>query len=508
MKRATPIFLLLAFSTPALAQTVDGPGAKQLSDNLAHYFGKRPFDIGLVKISVHGDSYELAFDFKPIANLLAKQQPFKFDLTPYSMFAKPREDGRWDLSADTSFKGSFDFTGSEGPQRIDFTVSNNKFSGVYDPAIAAFVNATGSMDAMTMKTREAKQQVDASAGAGIAMVTATKSANGGIDFTLAEKVLSIAEAIKVDDAETGSSLSTSFAAPEFSVDATGKGLKTKSLLDLLAFGVANESEVEFKANQAELKTLLLAALPVFDRIDGAYGFRDFTVDSPVGKFGATQLKVTCGMDGISPHGGIDYGIKATGLTLPHQMIPEWSVALLPTDIDLNFGGANIDLDSMARKAIEAFDLNRNPPLSDAFGETLKADFMASNPKVVLGRSTIKNKGIEIALEGEMTFAGLKPDATMTVDVAGYDKIVAALQTAAKTEQEAAQFFPFALAAKGFAKTLPDGRIEWVINAKPDGSVLVNGAMLKPADPIGGESDGQNDSGDLDDNGGAGADLNP
>jgi acylphosphatase len=170
--------------------------------------------------------------------------------------------------------------------------------------------------------------------------------------------------------------------------------------------------------------------------------------------------------------------------MPQNLVPAWSVALLPTDIDLNFGGANIDLDTMAKKAIEAFDLNKMPALSPEFGDELKAGFLANGPKVVIGHSTIKNGAAEIALEGDMTFPdGEKPDANVTIDVTGYDKIVAALQEAAKTDPQASQAFTGALAIKGFAKTLPDGRIEWVINAKHDGSVSVNGAMLKGPDPV-------------------------
>ncbi|WP_292156994.1 hypothetical protein [Mesorhizobium sp.] len=96
---------------------------------------------------------------------------------------------------------------------------------------------------------------------------------------------------------------------------------------------------------------------------------------------------------------------------------------------------------------------------------------------------MKNSDIEVAMEGEMTFPGMKPEANVTIDIAGYDKIVESLQTAAKSEPEAAQYFPVVLAVKGFGKTLPDGRLEWVINTKADGSVTVNGAMLKPADPV-------------------------
>jgi hypothetical protein len=143
----------------------------------------------------------------------------------------------------------------------------------------------------------------------------------------------------------------------------------------------------------------------------------------------------------------------------------------------------MDLDSLARKAIEAFDLDQDPPLPAGFGDTLTADFMAKGPKVVIGHSTVKNADIEIAMEGDMTFPGMKPEANLTIDIAGFDKIVESLQTAAKSEPEAAQYFPVVLAAKGFGKTLPDGSLEWVINAKADGSVTVNGAMLKPADAV-------------------------
>lgn len=93
----------------------------------------------------------------------------------------------------------------------------------------------------------------------------------------------------------------------------------------------------------------------------------------------------------------------------------------------------------------------------------------------------------------MTFPGEKPEANVTVDVAGFDKIVEGLQEAAKSEPEVAQYVPVALMVKGFGKTLTDGRMEWVVNAKPDGSVIVNGVMLKPADPA--EDDSIDDGGD-------------
>lgn len=494
MNRMLPIaFTALLLSAPAFGQSVDSQGAKQLSENLSRYVGKQALDKGILKVSVEGGAYKIMFDFKALAGTLPDQKLLKFDFAPYALLVKPRSDGTWDVSMDLSHSASFEFNGPQGLQSTQFSIKDGKGSGVYDPNLAAFTSGTSSMAGMTMVSQDAKQHMEVSADGGTATMAATKAANGGIDFALSQKVSNFVETIKFDDPESGLKFPVTVKSPELSVDAKGKGVQTKPLLDLVAFAVANENEASLKANQAQLKSLLLAALPVWERIDGTYGFKDFAVESPVGTFGAAQLSTAFGMDGVAQSGTIGYGIKASGLTVPQQLLPSWSMALLPTDIDLNFGGANIDLDSMAKKAIEAFDLNKNPPLSAEFGEQLKTDFMAKTPKVVIGHSTIKNKDTEIALEGEMTFPGEKPEANVTVDVAGFDKIVEGLQEAAKSEPEVAQYVPVALMVKGFGKTLTDGRMEWVVNAKPDGSVIVNGVMLKPADPA--EDDSIDDGGD-------------
>ncbi|ANT52129.1 hypothetical protein [Mesorhizobium amorphae] len=508
MKRILPFVFVLALGAPAFAQTVDSQGAKQLSEDLSRYVGKQAIEKGVLKVSIEGDAYRITFDFKALVNALPEQKLVKLDFAPYAMMVKPRSDGSWDVSMEFSQTGSFEVNGPEGLQSTQFTIKDGKGNGVYNPDLAAFTSGASTMAGMTMTSKDAKQHMDVSAGASTANFAATKSANGGVDVTMTQKMSSFVEAIKFDDPESGMKFPVTVKSPELSVDANGKGVRTKPLLDLLAFAVANEDEAALKANQAQLKSLLLAALPLWERLDGTYGFKDFAVESPVGNFGAAQLSTAFGMDGIAQDGKINYAIKASGLTIPAQLLPSWSVALLPTDIDLNFGGANIDLDSMTKKAIETFDLNKNPPLPADFGDQISADFLAKTPKFVIGHSTVKNGNIEVALEGEMTFPGKKPDANVTIDVAGYDKIVASLQEAAKTEPEAAQYFPIALAIKGFGKTLPDGRIEWAINAKPDGSVTVNGAMLKQADPVTDDSTDQDASPGEGNSGGAGAKLKP
>jgi hypothetical protein len=233
-----------------------------------------------------------------------------------------------------------------------------------------------------------------------------------------------------------------------------------------------------------LKSLLKAALPVWHRIEGAYDLKDFSVTTPVGSFDASHLAVGFGMDGVSQDGSVDYAITASGLKVPTALIPSWIVPLLPTDVDLHFGGAGIALDRIAEKAIDGLDLDRDPPIAPEVQDAIQAEFMAHLPKVVMQKSTISNGDTTVSMQGEMTFPrgrADKPDATVTIDVKGYDKITDALQEAAKTEPQASQVFTGALMAKGFGKAMPDGSLEWAVTVKADGSVSINGATLKGAD---------------------------
>lgn len=478
MNRVLPLAFLLALSAPAFGQAVDAQGAKQLSDELSRYVGKQALNEGILKISAEEGAYKITFDVKALVAKMPKQDLKRFDFPPVTLLVKPRGDGGWDVASDFSTTGSIEVNGPNGLNSGQIAVKDGKFTGVYDPELAAFTSGTSSIAGMTMTSRQASQLTDLGVGPSSSKFGASKSANGGVDLNVTQAMADFVETVKVDDRSIAA-----LRAPELAVNVTAKAIQSKPLVDLLAFAVAHEDEARLKADQAELKTLLLGALPLWERIDGTYTFKKLALETYAGNFGAAQLDTVVGMDGIAKDGKISYAFKASGLTVPQQMLPAWSVALLPTDFDLNFGGTNIDLDSMARKTIETLDFSKDPPLPADFGDEISADFLAKMPKFVLGHSTVKNGDIEVAMEGEMTFPGKKPDASVTVDVTGYDKIVATLQAAAKTDPEASQAFTGALAIKGFAKTLPDGRVEWVINAKHDGSVTVNGAMLKGPDPV-------------------------
>ena len=276
MRQLLPIVSCLFLSTPVFAQTVDADGAQRLTDDLARYVGQGAFTSNVVSVTVEGSAYRIAVDFKALVGLASAMDPgVKLDITPLAVLAKPLPDGNWEVASDSVPGGSFEFDGPQGHQSMNWSVADARFSGIYDPALATFRSMSGSLGGMTMASKDAIQDLDASIGPGTFALTGGPSGGGGVDFTLSEAFTNFAENVRVADPSSGANLPFSVKAATLSIDASGQGYRTRALLDLLAFGVANADKAKITANQAELKTRLLAALPVWNRIDGSYRFGDY-----------------------------------------------------------------------------------------------------------------------------------------------------------------------------------------------------------------------------------------
>jgi hypothetical protein len=483
VRQLLPIVSSLVFVAPAFGQTVDAEGAASLTDDLSRYIGQSAIANRVVTVTVEGNSYRIALDFKALSGLLSPPDAGStFDIPPFSVLARPLAGGNWDVTSSELPGGSLEFDGPDGHQSLQWSIAEGMFKGVYDPALAGFLTMSGSQSGMTLTSREVKQEAHASIGAGTFAYTGAASAGGGLDFNLSQSLADFVETVQIPDKASGQNFPVTIKAASLSVSASGQGYRTRALLDLLAFGVANSDEARLKANQAELKDRLLAVLPVWNRAEGAYRFNDFSAATPVGSFGAKTFGVEIGMDGAVPNGTLTYRLGLQGLTVPEQIVPAWSRPLLPTEMDLNFGGVGFNMDSIARKLIDGFDLNRQPPMPEEVTAEIGSEFMANPPKLVISRSTVKNRDTEITTEGEVTFVGGEPEANVTVEAVGYDKLVETVQAAAMDQPDIGQYLAVALAAKGFARTLPDGRIQWQVETKADGSVSVNGARLKGPDP--------------------------
>jgi hypothetical protein len=481
MRYLLPVVSGLVLVSPALGQAIDADGAARIAQDLSRYVGADAIANRIVTVVPEGEAYRITLDVNALAGLIPPEAKAKVEVSPLSVFAKPLADGKWDVRGDAFPAGSFEADGREGRHSMQWAVADGKFSGTYDPALAAFLALEGTQGGMTMSSKDPDQQMQASTGHGGFKVTGAAAPGGGVDVTFSQTVADFMETIQITDEAGGPSIPVTVTSDNLQMDGNAQGYRTRALLDLLAFGVAHPDKGNLVANQTELKNRLNTALPLWNRLDSTYRFDNFKVDTPLGAFHAKSMTGGVGMDGVVQNGTITYKLGMSDMTIPANVAPAWTGPLMPTDIDLNISSVGLNLESAARKLIDGLDLGRDPALPDTVMDAIAADFMTNPPKVVIARSMARNADTELAVEGEVTFPGAKPEANVTVEIAGFDKMIEKLHAASKSEPKIAQYVPMALVAKGFGKTLSDGRTQWVVQSKADGSVSVNGVRLKGPD---------------------------
>lgn len=478
MRYALPFLFILP--APAFAQAIDTGGAEALTADFARYVGTTAFDKGVVKITAQDDAYRVELDFDRLISLLPIQDALTLDIEPYVLSVKPRPDATWDVAGDLLPSGVIEIETVNGTQTSEWQATDAGFSGVYDPALAGFATATGKSGLISMTTTDPASTSDFNAASGSFQTESTKNAVRGVDFTALQTLSGVMQTMRFAVADSGSDLSIVLRSSELAYRSSATGFQSQALLDLLAFAVDHADKAKMQAAQPQLKTKLRAALPLWEHLSGGTEWRELSVGSPVGIFSAASARIAIAMDGVRKDGTISYSLRVDDLTVPAGLLPQWTAPLLPEDLDLNLRGIGFDLEGLATTAIDAFDLNRDPAISKETDKMMIEHLVANPPKFVLNRSTISNNSTELSASGEMTFVNGERTLTATVEMAGFDTAMQAIQAASATTPEAQRAYLIAAAAKGFAKTLSDGRLQWVMNMAPDGAVTINGATFKPA----------------------------
>ncbi|MBB3235027.1 hypothetical protein [Phyllobacterium endophyticum] len=486
------ISCLLMTTTPVFAQAVDANGANALAATLSEYVGKKAIEKNIFAVVPDGDSYRITFSTAKLFESLPKQDYFKGDFGQYSLLARPLADGSWTISATAVPGGSVEVTAPTGPEAIEWSVDNGKMNGTFDPKIGTFSEASFSYGSMKMQSTGPTQDVEVSAGSAKGAMQGAAAASGGVDFSSNQSAVDFLETMTLksppaaDDAAAApqSPMKIVLSSRQIDVNAEGKGFRNLEFLDLWKFLIAHAQETTLNdQQQADLKTKLLAALPFWDKLSGAYQFSDLKVETPLGPFTAGNVSQEMDLDGVSKSGGYHYTLRTRGLKYPELPIPEWSVQFLPADMEIGFGMEGIDLDTLVRAAVADMDLKREKPFSDEFEAKTAAAFLASPPKVVIDKSFVKMADSEISVEGEVSFAAMKPASQTTWEMSNFDALVNRLTKASEQEPEIKNYIVFAKLAKDFGTQLPNGHIQWIVDQKADGSVSVNGNPVKGPDPM-------------------------
>lgn len=474
----------LALAGPASAQTAPSDaGAKALGEDLAAYFGTSALEKKVVTVVPEDKGYRITFAPNlAIAPLL--QAGSKVEVAPYSLLAIERSDGDWDVSSKDPLAVSFDVVVEGKRQTGDYRLEAGGFSGVYSPKLGAFLSGTADFPGGTMKASDPSSDVSATFGAIRSEMTAKETGPGTIDGNVGQTMAKLNETVAIKgDPEAGMPASTiDVAMADLTSTSKMTGLKSRAMLDLWAFLVAHADQAAIAKDQETLRGLLGGALPLWKNIQGDSEFKDFKVASAFGSFSAKTLKSNLSMDGISTSSSLSYGFELTGLSAESPMMPGWAPSLMPQEVSLNIKLEGADLETPAKRLIAEYDLSKDPVLSEETSAALLAGFTRQPPRLLIEKSRLASRDLDLTVEGQFLFNAEQPESDVTIEAKGLDKVISTLQTEAAKDPSVNEVVGMLALAQGFAKPLPEGRSQWVVSTKADGSVILNGNQIVAPTP--------------------------
>ncbi len=405
----------------------------------------------------------------------------KVNVDPVVLTVRPKGNGQWDVSQ----KGPFNFGwDAEGLSTVTAKVAEQDWSGVFDEASASFLTSTYSLknftidQVMTDPTTKAKTTASSVYESWTGNTTTTPRPDGAVDGT---STINISGVVSTSNAEIPGGQPLAYTIKAGASDATGtfKGLRSKAILDLLAFFVEHPSKDLIIKDQQLLKDKVLAALPLWESIETNSAMKDMAVTTAFGNFAIPTASVGVGMSGVNKEGRLREAFGVTGFALPPGIAPPWTEGLIPSTIKVDFTLDGVDLESPVKLFLTQADLSKDPVIPPGSEPAYMAAFAPTNSmKVTLADGELSSGTYSLTYEGafNVNFMG-PPTGTATIKMKGLDDVIAKVQAAAATDPTAQQAMGGLVAFKGFGKADADGTTVWAIDMTQPGKLLVNGIDL-------------------------------
>ncbi len=463
--------IFFASHTSIVAATATPEEAQRLTGVFQTYLGREP---GVVTVTPAGEVYVVKVDFAPLFARIS-QPGFKFEMSPMEMTLADQGSGKWLVTQDQAFSGAANVP---GVLDLTFRIEKVAGSGIFDENLTAFSSSSSNI------TRLGFDETFITPGAGSSRVayaiesmnyetTATAAAGGGVDATAKGDVAGLTQIMEFP-VPGSDPVDVDVSVLKGTQISTVKGLRTKAILELIAFFVANPSPEAIRAGQPQLKNLLRAGLPFFENISTTGTLENLSVAIPSGVIGIAGAGFGVSLNGAVADGLFQEEVSVSGITLPPGLVPPWASALVPSSTKLDFKIADFNLRAPAEILIDNLDLANSPAPNPAFEQRLLAAFLPKGTVTMsMGPSEIIAKAFDISFDGSMTAGPVAaPVGQATIRARGIDRLMEILR-AAPAEMGLQQAITGLVAAKGLSKQEPDGRALWKIETTP-GGVLVNG----------------------------------
>ncbi|MBB3607251.1 hypothetical protein [Rhizobium sp. BK602] len=457
------------------AADVSEQGAKELRNILTHSLSRDLARSGFVTVQPSGDQYEITYD---LAKFFEKINSSAFSVTgfkPLSLFAQPVEQGRWHLKGDNSFDVSVRSPTSDS----SYSVVSSSFEGIFDPAIEAMRSMDTKGSGIKFSTvgsgpksgHKADFSIDSMSSSG----TVTDGGGAGkVNLQSQGTLQRFSETVTAPDAPA-----FNLSADSVDVKLVATSLPVKELRALAHFFIQHIKAKQLsESGSAKFAELVRNALPGFGSLTETVTLNNMLVATDKGKVGVKTLNYGFKMDGLTKASNINFGLRAEHFTPDEGLIPPTYAAFVPETVDVQLGVPDVNFQGLVDVALKAVATGERP----VSGDTLKRTVFPSGRAVLQFPKISATSGIyDVEVSGEMKGslqAHSDYSLKATILARDFDKTVAAVQDAAKTDPELSKVSFGLLAVKGFAKTDPDGRLRWDVAVDENRTVTVNGQVLK------------------------------
>lgn len=257
------------------------------------------------------------------------------------------------------------------------------------------------------------------------------------------------------------------------------GARNRALLNLWAWFVVHPSADAVKSAQDELRPLLRAALPIFDRMDISGDAKKVSASFPAGRFAIDNSALGFDLNGPGAPGSLTVKLSANGIDLSVDAMASWVRSLVPRDIAMEVNVSGYDLAKAMETIVANVDLGATPPLKPEVEASLRGDVLPSGTVLVRAVGVrLASDLYEVSMDGQIKAGpGVKPTGSMVMRAKGLEAVQGILAEAAKTDHTAQSSMIALATAEGFATVAADGGSTWEIVLGEDGQVTVNGHSL-------------------------------
>ncbi len=399
----------------------------------------------------------------------------------------------------------FDATIGEQAQSFEYSQGEQVFKGVYAPDLFAYRSAEGvARDTLSVQSDPLTDTTTSIAVNKLSM-TAKPGAEGGVDIAVRQTLTDVGQSVGVkplpptegesqEEAESRALLhsmlsSVGLKASEVDTVASAAGLRNVEAVELYRLVLKNADAIaaDHKAALAgpfgeELRAALMKILPIWSAFDVAWTARDASFQSSFATLRVAETKQSTRMTGLARDARLDSDISFEGFSLEGPFLQPWAARFIPKTGEFGVSISGIDLATPADLALRKVDFTADEPFSEEAKAEILENFAPDNITITLKPSVLRATDLDLNLSGELHFVDEKPEGTLTARASGLERTIESLQRAAEKEPDLFQVVGMVQMAQGFGRKTDAGEWEWVVEAAADGSVSVNGNMLKGPDP--------------------------